>query len=60
MLHILMLDTLEHQTLLSVQECLKSVSSLIALQMQPLAAVKLGLCGVLRQSPKNVRLHVRN
>ena len=56
--HILMIDTLEKQALYSLQDSLQSIGSLMALQTRQLPMIQLGLCGVIRATPKDVKLQV--
>lgn len=57
MLQMLMVNTLDHQTALTLQHSLQSITNLMALQAGQLPAVQLGLCGVVQQS-QDVRLQV--
>ena len=53
-----MIDTLEKQALYSLQDSLQSIGSLMALQTRQLPMIQLGLCGVIRSTPKDVKLQV--
>lgn len=56
-LHMMMMDTIEAQAMLSLQISLRSVSSLLALHSQPLLDVQFGFCA-LAQTAKDVSLQV--
>jgi hypothetical protein len=56
-MQMLMISTLDHEAVVTLQRSLQSITSLLALQTRHLPAVQLGLCGVV-QHKKNVKLQV--
>lgn len=56
-MQMIMISTLEHETVFTLQRSLQSITSLLALQTRHLPSVQLGLCGVV-QHKKDVRLQV--
>jgi len=56
-MQMLMISTLDHETVVTLQRSLQSITSLLALQTRHLPSVQLGLCGVV-QHKKDVRLQV--
>ena len=57
-MQMLMISTLNHETVVTLQRSLQSITSLLALQNRPLPSVQLGLCGVV-QHKKDVKLQVK-
>lgn len=58
MVHLLVVDMLEQQTLLSLKESLQQASSLLALHRRPASILQLGLCAIWRRTPENIQLQV--
>jgi len=56
-MQMLMISTLDHETVVTLQRSLQSITSLLALQTRHLPSVQLGLCGVV-QHKKDVKLQV--
>lgn len=58
-MQMLMITTLDHETVVTLQSSLQSATSLLALQTRHLPSVQLGLCGVV-QHKKDVKLQVES
>ena len=56
-MEMLMISTLDQETVVTLQRSLQSITSLLALQTRHLPSVQLGLCGVV-QHKEDVRLQV--
>ena len=58
MMHVLMIDALEQQTLLSLKHSLQQAATLLALQTRQSPLLQLGLCAIRWPTPKDVQLQV--